>query len=98
MQELCNISAYLRKIKQPLMQEVNAFGLIPDIDTKAEFVSRKHMERIDNYHSKPLHGYYPQVCEDLTDPKLNFLLLLNGFLTGETEGLLIVAQDLTCQS
>jgi len=41
MEELCNISAYLRKTKQPLMQEVNAFGLIPDLETKAEFVSRQ---------------------------------------------------------
>ena len=87
MEELCNIS------ERRLMQEAKAFRLIPDLETKAEFVSRKCVESIESYHSKPLHGYHPQVCEDLLDPKLSFLWLFKGFLTGETEGLLIAAQD-----
>ena len=87
MEELCNIS------ERRLMQEAKAFRLIPDLETKAEFVSRKCVESIKSYHSKPLHGYHPQVCEDLLDRKLSFLWLFKGFLTGETEGLLIAAQD-----
>ena len=53
MEELCNISGYLRKTNQPL-----------------------------------LHA-------ELIDQKLNFLWVFKGFLTGETDNLLIAAQDKT---
>jgi len=55
--------------------------------------SRQRIERIENYHNKPLHGYYPQVHKDLLGPKFNFLWLSKGFLIGEKEGLLIAAQN-----
>ena len=84
MEELCNISGYLRKTNQPLLQEVKDFGLVPELEPRADFVSRQHLERVENYHSKPLHGYYPQACAELIDQKLNFLWLFKGFLTGET--------------
>ena len=48
---------------------------------------------MESYHSKPLHGYYPQACAQLIDWKLSFLWLCKGLLTGGTEGLLIAAQD-----
>ena len=49
--------------------------------------------RAECYHSKPLHGHYPQSCEKLMDQKFGSLWLLKGFLTAETEGFLVAAQD-----
>ena len=63
------------------------------MEPRADFASRQQLERVENYHSKPLHGYYPQACAELIDQKLHFLWHFKGFLTGETEGLLIAAQD-----
>ena len=81
MEELCNISGYLKKTDQPLLQEVRHFGLVPELEARADFVSRRQLERVESYHSKSLHGYYPQACAQLIDQKLGFLWLLKGFLT-----------------
>ena len=59
MEELCNISGYLKKTSQPLLQEVRHFGLVPELEARADFVSRWQLERVECYHSKSLHGYYP---------------------------------------
>ena len=93
MEELCNISGYVKKTDQPLLQEVRHFGLVPELGARDDFVSRWQLERVESYHSKSLHGYYPQACAQLIDRKLSFLWLLKGFLTGGTEGLLLAAQD-----
>ena len=45
MEELCNISGYLRKTNQPLLQEVKDFGLVPELEPRADFVSRQQLER-----------------------------------------------------
>ena len=44
MEELCNISGYLRKTDQPLLQEVRHFGLVPELEARADFVSRQQLE------------------------------------------------------
>ena len=44
MEELCNISGYLKKTDQPLLQEVRYFGLVPKLEARADFVSRRQLE------------------------------------------------------
>ena len=56
MEEICNISGYLRKTTQPLLQEVKAFGLVPDLEPKADFVSGEQTKRIENYHRGEMEG------------------------------------------
>ena len=56
-EELCNISGYLRRTNQPLLQEVRCFELIPELELRADFVSRQELEQVESYHSKLLlHG------------------------------------------
>ena len=57
MEELCNISGYLRRTNQPFLQEVRCFGLIPELELRADFFSRQELEQVESYHSKLLlHG------------------------------------------
>ena len=56
MEELCNISGYLRRTNQPLLQEVRCFGLVPELELRTNFVSRRQLEQVESYHSKLLHG------------------------------------------
>ena len=44
MEELCNISSYLRKTNQPLLQEVRHFGLVPELEPRADIVSRQQLK------------------------------------------------------
>ena len=46
MEELCNISGYLRKTDQPLLQEVRHFGLVPELEARVDIVSRWQLEQV----------------------------------------------------
>ena len=63
------------------------------LESAEQFSSRKAVERLKSYISKPLHGYFINVCGPIMDKEFSFHWLKSGDLYAESEGMLLVAQD-----
>ena len=58
-----------------------------------QFSSRKATERLKSYVSKPLHGYFFNVCSPIMDKDFSFHYLKSGDFYAETKNMLLVAWD-----
>ena len=62
-------------------------------ESAEQFSSRKVVERLNSYKSKPLHGYFFTLCNPIMDTDISFHWLKSSDLHIETEGMLVAAQD-----
>ena len=73
--------------------------LVKSVESATDFKKRVEVERKENLKSKPLHGKFFNVLEDLAEEGVVDLdrswqwLLKAGFLTKSTEGFIMAAQE-----
>ena len=83
---------YLRENKEDMLSGALKENVFEEGETKEEFTRRKRDERKKNLHEGKLQG---QVVEKTKNIAHNFsgMLIRNGFLKKETEGMLFAAQE-----
>lgn len=91
--ERCTLYDYVRNSNEVMLCVVADTGLLFSDESAEQFSFRKAVERLESYVSKPLHGYFFNVCSSIMDKDFSFHWLKSGDLSGETEGILLAAQD-----
>merc|ERR1711965_321481 len=65
--ERANLRSYVSDSDEWLLKEVAAMDLVKSVESAADFKKRVEAERKENLKSKPLHGKFFNVLEDLTE-------------------------------
>jgi len=96
--EKANLRSYVSDSEEWLLKEVAAMDLVKSVETAAELKKRVDAERKENLKSKPLHGKYLNVLEELAeegaiDLNRSWQWLKAGYLTKSTEGFIMAAQE-----
>ena len=65
--ERANLKSYLSDSEEWLLKEVAAMDLVKSVESAADFKKRVEAERKENLKSKPLHGKFFNVLEDLAE-------------------------------
>ena len=90
--ESCALYDYVRNSDKVMCAVANS-GILFSDESAEQFSSRKVVERLNSYKSKPLHGHFFTVCNPIMDNDISFHWLKSGDLHAETEGMLVAAQD-----
>ena len=88
-----NLSLYLEKSTERLLQLVRNEGILPEFNETAEAAKRRRQEeRRNQWREKQLHGKFLRDIEGTRSVESQ-REIRKGFLKKETEGLIFAAQD-----
>ena len=93
-----NLKSYLSDSEEWLLKEVAAMDLVKGVESAADYKKRIEAERKETLRSKPLHGKFFNVIEELAEDGVvdldrSWQWLKAGFLTKSTEGFIMAAQE-----
>ena len=96
--ERANLKSYLSDSEEWLLKEVAAMDLVKSVESAADYKKRIEAERKETLRSKPLHGKFFNVIEELAeegvvDQDRSWQWLKAGFLSKSTEGFIMAAQE-----
>ncbi|KAJ7335694.1 hypothetical protein JRQ81_013635 [Phrynocephalus forsythii] len=77
-----------------VLKSIVTEGIIKEYpETKQEFKSQQMQRRVENWHSKALHGQFIRDTNDKINQEQTWLWLRKATLKKESEGLIMAAQD-----
>ena len=96
--EEANLSQYVQNSEEWLLKEIAEMELVSSVETSEEYKERIHRERKESLKSKPLHGKFMNIVDDLAeegkvDLNRSWQLLKGGFLTKASESFIMAAQE-----
>ena len=96
--ERANLKSYLSDSEEWLLKEVAAMDLVKGVESAADYKKRIEAERKETLRSKPLHGKFFNIIEELAEEGVvdldrSWQWLKAGFLTKSTEGFIMAAQE-----
>ena len=96
--EEANLSQYVQNSEEWLLKEVAEMELVSSVETAEDYKKRIDLERKESLKSKPLHGKFINIVDDLAeegyvDLDRSWQWLKGGFLTKALEIFIMAAQE-----
>ena len=96
--EEANLSQYVQNSEEWLLKEVAEMGLVSSAETGEDYKKRIDLERKESLKSKPLHGKFLNIVDELAeegdvDLDRSWQWLKGGFLTKASESYIMAAQE-----
>ena len=96
--EDANLSQYVQNSEEWLLKKVGEMELVSSVVTAEDYKKRVDQERKESLKSKPLHGKFFNIVDDLAeegkvDLDRSWQWLKGGFLTKASESFIMAAQD-----